>query len=130
MGIEGVEPSTPRASVVCSPAELYPQKHNDKRFLKVVKRPEAKEIQAVKVNHNIFKRQKSLGFMKEIYGLRRTDFAFRKGLIEYVDRTAHIDKEPESEKIGIRYVFLAIYNVTLVTTPLIAAAIGIEKLLK
>lgn len=37
MGIEGVEPSTPRASVVCSPAELYPQKHNDGRFLKVVK---------------------------------------------------------------------------------------------
>ena len=59
MGIEGVEPSTPRASVVCSPAELYPQKHNDIRFLKVVK-IHSKKKNVSRIGHNVLKGKRYL----------------------------------------------------------------------
>jgi hypothetical protein len=66
--------------------------------------------------------------MEEHYKLRLRDFKPRRGLDEYIQRTKHIDTEPERSKVGNYFVLLAMYNSFLIIGTLAVAALGLEKL--
>ena len=61
MGMEGVEPPTPRASVVCSPAELHSH-----RFLAYFQITLGKSIIYLKISCflNVVKVNNSLGYLR------------------------------------------------------------------